>query len=107
MDNPGGAAAGWFDFVSCCLEWSGTPLLDLQSAPSLAADIQGLEQVRITDYMNADNTAYTHYGTPGGAPPHFWTRWRRIAAVSSTSQLRIRCELFRSSTLRQALRRAL
>ena len=68
MDNPGGAAAGWFDFVSCCLEWSGTPLLDLQSAHSLAADIQGLEQVRITDYMNADNTAYTHYGTPGGAP---------------------------------------
>jgi hypothetical protein len=67
MDNPGGAAAGWFDFVSCVLEWSGSPLLDLQSDPSLAADVQGLEQVVISDYMNADNTD-AHYGAGGGAP---------------------------------------
>ena len=75
MDNPGGppgspyveqgAPAGWFDFVSCCLEDSGTPLLDLQSEPSLKADVQGLEQVAISHYMNADGPR-ANFGARGG-----------------------------------------
>eukprot|EP01051_Picozoa_sp_SAG22_P033398 SAG22_NODE_14605_length_370_cov_0.907749_1_plen_107_part_01 len=75
MDNPGGpkhtpyyeqgASAGWLDFVSCTLEWSCTPLLDLQSDPNLAADIQGLEQITIRDYMSADG-ARANYGARGG-----------------------------------------
>ena len=51
MDNPGGAAAGWFDFVSCVLEWSGSPLLDLQSA-SFKGYFPGLSQVVIRDYVS-------------------------------------------------------
>jgi hypothetical protein len=43
-----------FDLVSCTQEISGTPLLDLQSDPSFTGYFEGLQQVVIRDYMNAD-----------------------------------------------------
>ena len=51
VQDPGGSPSGWFDFVSCCLESSATPLLDLQSDPAMKGYYQGLQQVVIRDYM--------------------------------------------------------
>eukprot|EP01052_Picozoa_sp_SAG31_P010224 SAG31_NODE_553_length_14198_cov_3.418257_6_plen_71_part_00 len=50
--DPGGAPAGWFDFVSCTQEVSATPLLDLQSA-SFKGYFPGLSQIIIRDYVSS------------------------------------------------------
>eukprot|EP01051_Picozoa_sp_SAG22_P008784 SAG22_NODE_691_length_7888_cov_6.740788_4_plen_448_part_00 len=65
VEDPGGSPAGWMTFESCSQEDSATALLDYQSAPGLA-DIPGLLQVTITDYMDADNLK-PNFGT--GPPP--------------------------------------
>ena len=49
-----GSPTGWFDFVSCSLEASATPLLDIQSDHNITGGWQGLDQVIIRDYMAAD-----------------------------------------------------
>ena len=54
--DPGGAPAGWFDFVSCTQEVSATPLLDLQSA-SFKGYFPGLAQVVIRDYVSIPEAA--------------------------------------------------
>ena len=65
LENPGGAAAGFFTFSSCVAEDSAMALLDLQAKPGLK-HIQGLQQVVISDYMNADSLT-PHFGV-GKAP---------------------------------------
>ena len=60
-NDTGGSPTGWMDFVSCCLEAAATPLLDLQSDPTIQGYWPGLEQVIIRDYMNADSLV-PHFG---------------------------------------------
>lgn len=60
--DPGGAPAGWFDFVSTTQEVSATPLLDLQSATHLVGYFPGLVQVIIRDYLAADAILPYRYG---------------------------------------------
>ena len=61
VNDTGGSPTGWMDFVSCCLESSATPLLDLQSDPAMTGYFPGLEQVVIRDYMMADELR-PHFG---------------------------------------------
>jgi hypothetical protein len=67
VPNPGGEAAGWFDFVSCTQEVSATPLLDLQSG-SFDGYFEGLVQVIIRDYLAADAVLPARYGAIGKPP---------------------------------------
>ena len=62
VSNPGGGPAGWLDFISCTLENSATPLLDLQSDPSIKAGIQGLEQILISIFARGHSLLV---GVPG------------------------------------------
>ena len=61
-NDTGGGQAGWFDFVSCCLESTATALLDFQSAPAMTGYFPGLQQVVIRDFMNAD-PLLPHFGS--------------------------------------------
>ena len=47
---------GWMDFVSCCLEAAATPLLDLQSDPTIQGYWPGLEQIVIRDCASIAST---------------------------------------------------
>ena len=48
-NDTGGSPTGWMDFISCCLEAAATPLLDLQSDPTIQGYWPGLEQIVIRD----------------------------------------------------------
>ena len=67
VNDTGGSPTGWMDFVSCCLESSATPLLDLQSDPAMTGYFPGLEQVVIRDFMMADALP-PHFGTAAQSP---------------------------------------
>ena len=67
VNDTGGSPSGWMDFVSCCLESSATPLLDLQSDPAMTGYYPGLEQVVIRDFMMADALP-PHFGTAAQSP---------------------------------------
>jgi hypothetical protein len=54
----GDIAPGWFSFVNTVLEMSATPLLDVQSDPTLSYNFEGLYAINIANFMHADSVPY-------------------------------------------------
>ena len=54
----GDLAPGWFEFLNTVLEYSATPLLDVQSDPTLSYSFEGLYSVTIQGFQHQDSTPY-------------------------------------------------
>jgi hypothetical protein len=60
----GDLAPGWFSFVNTVLEYSATPLLDVQSDPTLSYNFEGLYAVTVSDFQHQDSTQYRCLDSP-------------------------------------------
>ena len=46
---------GWFEFKNTVLEFAATPLLDVQSDPTLSYSFEGLYSILIEGYQHQDS----------------------------------------------------
>ncbi len=49
---------GWFEFKNTVLEYAATPLLDVQSDPTLSYSFEGLYSILIEGYQHQDSCEF-------------------------------------------------